>query len=423
MANRDGLATTLFNYVQAGIIVIDATTHIIVDANPAACIILGANSEEIISSRCSTWLCPPDEECPLADPLNPEQVIENKEAVITRRDGSIRHVLRNVVCFPWQGRKHIIESLADITSQKEIERKYKLLEENAPVGVYEVSFETGKFTKVNELMCKYTGYACDELVGMSAFDILDEESANLFAQRLAKIAQGEQVEPNVEYKIKTKDGGHIWVLVSAQYQRDNGRIIGARVVAQDIGRIKETEAKLREEERKLKEERDRAQMYLELAANMFIALNDQGGIVLINREGCNILGIDECSLMGQSWFDIYVRPDYKDFAIAKFKELLHDGDSVSMYTYPVINTNGESRWIHWQSKTIKNASGVVVSVFSSGEDITEKRKMDNELTKLWSESSGLLEEISLRTTGINESPALVSRDIMYKLKTALKSIM
>lgn len=423
MANRDGLATTLFKYVQAGIIVIDATTHIIVDVNPAACYILGANIDEILGSKCSTWLCPPDEECPLADPLNPEKVIENKEATITRRDGSIRHVLRNVVCFSWQNRTHIIESLADITYQKEMERKYRLLEENAPVGVYEVSFETGKFTKVNELMCKYTGYDCDELINMSAFDLLDDASRELFAQRLSKIAENEYVEPSVEYRIKTKDGGHIWVLVSAQYQRDGGRIIGARVVAQDIGRIKETEAKLREEERKLKDERDRAQLYLDLAANMFIALNDQGGIVLINREGCNILGIDECSLLGQFWFDIYVRPDYKDFALAKFRELLNDGDSVSEYTYPVVNVSGESRWIHWQSKTIKNASGVVVSVFSSGEDITEKRRMDTELTKLWSESSSLLEEISLRTAGVNESPALVSRDIMYKLKIALKSIM
>lgn len=423
MANRDGLATTLFKYVQAGIIVIDATTHVIVDANPAACFILGADTDEIIGSKCSTWLCPPTEVCPLADPLNPEQIIENKESVITRRDGSTRHVLRNVVCFPWQNRKHIIESLADITYQKEIEQKYRLLEENAPVGVYEVSFKTGKFTKVNELMCQYTGYGCDELIGMSVFDLLDDNSKEVFAERLAHIAKGEEIEPSVEYKIKTKDGGSIWVLISAQYQHEDGVIVGARVVAQDIGKIKETEAKLREEERKLKEERDRAQMYLELAANMFIALNNQGGIILINREGCNILGIDECSLLGQFWFDIYVRPDYKDFALAKFRELLNDGDSVFEYDYPVVNANGESRWIHWQSKTIKNASGVVTSVFSSGEDVTEKRRIDNELTKLWSESSGLLEEISLRTTGINESPALVSRDIMYKLKTALKSIM
>jgi PAS domain S-box-containing protein len=422
MANRDGLATTLFKYVQAGIIVIDATTHIIVDANPAACYILGADMDEILGSKCSTWLCPPDEECPLADPLNPEQVIENKEAIITRRDGSIRHVLRNVVCFSWQNRPHIIESLADITFQKEVESKYKLLEENAPVGVYEVSFETGKFIKVNELMCKYTGYGCDELVGMSVFNLLDDDSRELFAQRLSKIAEGEYVEPSAEYRIKTKDGGYIWVLVSVQYQYKDGKIVGARVVAQDIGRIKETEAKLREGERKLKEERDRAQMYLDLATNMFIALNDQGGIVLINREGCNILGIDECFLIGQSWFDVYVRQDYKDFALAKFRELLNNGVSVSEYDYPVVNTSGESRWIHWQSKTIKSTSGVIISVFSSGEDITEKRKMDNALTKLWSESSSLLEEISLRTTGVNEFPALVSRDVMYKLKTALKSI-
>jgi len=418
----EDLAKTLFKYVQTGIVVIDATTHIIVDVNPVACIILGASIDEIRGSKCSDWLCPPTEKCPLTDLFNPMEIIENKESLITRRDGSIRHVLRNVVCFSWQNRPHIIESLADITFQKEIESKYKLLEENAPVGVYEVSFETGKFIKVNELMCKYTGYGCDELVGMSVFNLLDDDSRELFAQRLSKIAEGEYVEPSAEYRIKTKDGGYIWVLVSVQYQYKDGKIVGARVVAQDIGRIKETEAKLREGERKLKEERDRAQMYLDLATNMFIALNDQGGIVLINREGCNILGIDECFLIGQSWFDVYVRQDYKDFALAKFRELLNNGVSVSEYDYPVVNTSGESRWIHWQSKTIKSTSGVIISVFSSGEDITEKRKMDNALTKLWSESSSLLEEISLRTTGVNESPALVSRDVMYKLKTALKSI-
>jgi hypothetical protein len=96
---------------------------------------------------------------------------------------------------------------------------------------------------------------------------------------------------------------------------------------------------------------------------------------------------------------------------------------VSEYEYPVIDTDGVSKWIRWQSKTIKNASGEMISVFSSGEDVTEKRRVDSELTKMWSESSGLLEDISLRTTGISDAQALVSRDVMYKLKSALKSIL
>lgn len=419
MASRDGLATTLFKYVQAGIIVIDAATHVIVDANPAACVMLGALPDDIIGSKCSKWLCPPNEECPMTDPPNTEKVIENKESIIVRKDGSVRHVLRNVVCFPWQNRKHIIESLADITSQKEIENKYKLLEENAPVGLYDVSFETGKFTKVNDLMCKYTGYACDELLEMSAFDVLTDESKAVFAQRLVRIKNGEYVEPSAEYCIQTKDGDFIWVLISVRYNYVGDAIVGASVVAQDITKLKETELKLRDQEKKLKEERDRAQLYLDLAANMFIALNKEGGIILINKEGCNILGIDECFLLGQAWFDLYVRPDYKDFAIAKFEELLHNGDSVSEYDYPVISANGETRWVHWQSKTVKDASGAVVSIFSSGDDVTEKRQMESELKKMWSESVDMM---FVKTEGVNEAPALVSNEIMHKLKTALKSI-
>jgi len=44
--------------LQAGIVCIDAETHTIVDANPAAIEMIGAAKEQIIGHVCHKYICP-----------------------------------------------------------------------------------------------------------------------------------------------------------------------------------------------------------------------------------------------------------------------------------------------------------------------------------------------------------------------------
>ena len=81
---------------------------------------------------------------------------------------------------------------------------------------------------------------------------------------------------------------------------EHGRIIHSVYISEDI-----TERKLWLDV--LKAEKEQAQKYLDVAGAMFVAINTNGNITLINKKGCEILGYDkEEEIIGKSWFDTFV---------------------------------------------------------------------------------------------------------------------
>jgi PAS domain S-box-containing protein len=129
---------------------------------------------------------------------------------------------------------------------RESEARYRQLVNHAPAGIYEVDFIEGKFSSVNDIICEYTGYTRQELMAMSALDILTEDSQKIFLERLDKILKGQKVPPSVEFKIRAKSGREICVLINSKiiYAAD-GKPKGATAIVHDI-----TEQKLAEEEKK-----------------------------------------------------------------------------------------------------------------------------------------------------------------------------
>ena len=117
-----------------------------------------------------------------------KQVIgyENKPIDMDRLLTLIRQVIR---------RRRAEEAL------RESERQYRQLLNHAPAGIFEVDFVKQKFVNVNDVICEYTGYTREEMLSMSLFDILNEDSKRLFSERLAKLFAGETVPETVEFKI------------------------------------------------------------------------------------------------------------------------------------------------------------------------------------------------------------------------------
>ncbi len=126
---------------------------------------------------------------------------------------------------------------------RESEQKYRQLVQYAPAGIYEVDFLQQRFTSVNDVMCAYTGYSREEMLALSPFDLLTDESKALFVQRLPQGLQGQTQPEEVEYKIRAKNGQEYWVILNARWRYQNDRPVGAMVVMHNI-----TERKLIEEQ-------------------------------------------------------------------------------------------------------------------------------------------------------------------------------
>ena len=170
---------------------------------------------------------------------------------ITKVDGTKRQIDASVSLIrDIEGNPLGFRGIArDITRHKESERalreseaKYRQLVNHAPAGIYEIDFNQGKFVSVNDVICEYTGYTRQELLTMSALDILTKDSQKMFLERANKIFKGQKIPSSAEFKIKTKTGLEFWVLINSKIIHDaDGKPKGAMVVAHDITNRKQTE--------------------------------------------------------------------------------------------------------------------------------------------------------------------------------------
>jgi len=118
------LSSILFNVVRAGIIIVDVVTKTIVDINPAACIMVGRDREFLVGKKCYEYLCAGScEGCPafISDVEEFKDIIEKKEIKLIRGDGSVMYAWLSVNVVVYNGRRLLVNTLIDISRQKEAE--------------------------------------------------------------------------------------------------------------------------------------------------------------------------------------------------------------------------------------------------------------------------------------------------------------
>jgi diguanylate cyclase (GGDEF)-like protein/PAS domain S-box-containing protein len=117
---KDFLSTVL-NTVQAGILIIDAQTRHVIDANPIALEMFGLGKNDLAGKECHDVICPKERgECPIID-LNAET--HKGVRVITHTNGNELHVLKTATVCRINEKDYIVESFIDITEQKNLEQK------------------------------------------------------------------------------------------------------------------------------------------------------------------------------------------------------------------------------------------------------------------------------------------------------------
>ncbi|MHB8163061.1 MAG: PAS domain S-box protein [Methanoregula sp.] len=124
--SSDSLFKEIFNRIQTGIILIDPDTHVIVDANPIAELILGASKDDLINRTCHEFICPAKEgTCPITD-LNAS--IINEEGKFLNKKGEMVDILRTVARVTITGKEYLLESFMDISDRKKADdRKIALI--------------------------------------------------------------------------------------------------------------------------------------------------------------------------------------------------------------------------------------------------------------------------------------------------------
>jgi PAS domain S-box-containing protein len=149
--------------------------------------------------------------------------------------------------------------------------------------------------------------------------------------------------------------------------------LGIIVYKIDITERKKAEAALREE-------RDKANMYLDIAGVILMVLDSEKKIKHINRKGCEVLGYNEGEIKGKNWIDNFIPVRFRRDVGDVYQQLISgEIEPVEYYENPILTKNGEEKIIAWHNTALRDDHGNIIGTLSSGEDITERRQVEEAL--------------------------------------------
>ncbi len=139
----------------------------------------------------------------------------------------------------------------------------------------------------------------------------------------------------------------------------------------------------KQSEKALQTQRDIAQNYLDIAAVAIVAINADGVVTLVNKRGCGLLGYREEEIVGKNWFAHFIPEADRDQISDVFAKLMAgEKDSVEYVEGTVTTKSGEERLLAWHNSLLFDDAGRIIGTLSSGEDITERKRAENELQRL-----------------------------------------
>ncbi|MCG2720993.1 MAG: PAS domain S-box protein [Thermodesulfovibrionales bacterium] len=148
---------TIMASIQAGVMVIDADKHKIVDVNDIASKLIGAPKEQIIGRICHEYVCPAEKgKCPITDL---KQVIDNAERTLIDINEKKIPIIKTVVPLTFQNRTYLLESFIDITERKQAEQQIAIFRKFAEESSLAYGFAdlNGDIFYINATLCRILG--------------------------------------------------------------------------------------------------------------------------------------------------------------------------------------------------------------------------------------------------------------------------
>jgi len=213
------------------IVIVDETSTIEF-VNPAAEVLFGKSSEQLIGAQ-------------LGAPIITDDAAEIE---IVRSDGSIRQAEMRATTMMWQGKECYLLSIRDVTSRKRAEdelRKLTRAIEQSPASVV-ITDVNGTIEYVNPKFCEVSGYGFDEAIGKNPRILKSGNMTPAEYEVLWKTISTGNVWTGEFHNVK-KDGEPFWELASIAPVRDRrGKITHFVAVKEDITERKATEERLRQ---------------------------------------------------------------------------------------------------------------------------------------------------------------------------------
>ncbi|MFC1855628.1 PAS domain S-box protein [Thermodesulfobacteriota bacterium] len=130
-------------------------------------------------------------------------------------------------------------------------------------------------------------------------------------------------------------------------------------------------------------EEERKKDFLNHIGAMIVALHPDGAVYFINSAGEKTLGYDKEEIIGKNWFDNYIPERLRSDVRVVFNKLMSGKiePTTENYENPILTRDGEERVLFWNNVILKDDSGNISGILSTGEDVTSERRTEKELKR------------------------------------------
>jgi two-component system cell cycle sensor histidine kinase/response regulator CckA len=269
---------------------------------------------------------------------------------------------------------------------KEREETWRSLFENSIEGVFTVNLE-GNVTAANSALIAMSGYSREELIGASYIKFCAPDKAEeIYKNYNVLYKTGVPIE-NFFYSMYTKDGTELKVEGYVTVLKHRGKTIGFQGTLRDItGRLNAEQA--------LAEEKERLAVTLKSIGDGVITTDIEGRIVLLNRAAEALTGFHQQEAQGKQLLEVFRIVNEKTRVPCgdPVKKVIDSAGMIEIESDTIlIARDGTERIVADSGSPIKDKDSNIIGVVLVFRDVTEKKRIDDELRKTQKlESLGIL---------------------------------
>ena len=358
--------------------------------NPSLAKMLRRTAEKMIGTRAADYV--PESELPRFLEMFKKRMAGGEaprlfESVLERKDGEPVHVEVSVEVVNYEGKPADMVFYRDISERKrteeelvESEKRYRFLVENTQDLFYRVNLEDKSYAYLSPALEKILGYTTEEFIEMAKTGELikrihpdDMPMLLADAEKLWDNGRGALENPVIEYRLRHKDGAYRWLSDARRVIfNETGKATAIVWMSRDISERKRVEEELKKTEERFKAVFD----------------NSIIGLYRTTPDGKILMGNPALvKMLDYGSFEELTRRNLEEngyaprYSRSTFKERIErDGVVVGLESV-WLKRDGTPFHIRESARAVRDADGKTLFYEGTVEDITDKKRAEEELKK------------------------------------------